>query len=146
MSSRPTLLSSCCALAVACASPGGESADAPSPESITLTRAEDGDLLLCSDEGECAEIDYGGECASVTLTLDRASDEICQSCELANGDVVDQGCDTADDACIPPEVRDSACVEFRASGEGDSDACDGDNEEACIPLADLAGGPGWFRN
>ena len=83
------------------------------------------------------------------LDIDLEGNEICQRCVLAGGEILEQGCDVADDACVTPEVRDAACVEARSETRlrpNAPSACDAQNEAACIPVAGLAGGPGWFRN
>jgi len=80
-----------------------------------MNRLENGDLEFCQDENrdgteECQSLPYEGECAVIEVDIDTGSGQTCERCILADGTVVDQGCNGVSIGCVLVTLPEPDCV------------------------------------
>ena len=77
---------------------------------LQLNRLENGDLQYCEENGECLELPYDGDCATMEITIDTATGQTCERCVLADGTVAKETCNGTSVACAVVTIPDPDCV------------------------------------
>jgi hypothetical protein len=78
---------------------------------IRLNRLENGNYEYCDENGECRELpSNGSDCAVLEIRVDLATGQSCQTCILADGTAVDQGCSGSYVVCTLVTIPEPDCV------------------------------------
>ncbi len=90
--------------------PNDEQNPAGGEATVTLTRNDAGDLEYCDADGNCQELPYSGDCATIEITIDTATGETCQTCITADNTRIDEGCSSSVMACVVVTLPNPDCV------------------------------------
>ncbi len=134
----------CLAGLVACAPESQPQAQGD--KTILLSRLSDGNLEYCAeDTDECQTLPYDGDCDIIEITIDTATGTSCQRCIMADGSVVDEGCNNAAVECVLITIPDPDCVVCAyVNGAVVYSSCTVDDDPECVVDADCNNDPATF--
>ncbi len=96
-------------LSVAC--PDGREPTPLAMHRIQLAQDLDGNLdCVAPEELTCADLPYDGDCLVIELEIDPTSARACQTCRLADGSTLEQGCDQSVVSCVLVTLPEPDCV------------------------------------
>ncbi len=108
--SKGLLLALCTTGLLACGQESATTENGQADEALKLNRLSSGDMEYCDQSGECQTLPYSGECQIIEISIDTATGLTCQSCTLADGTTVDQGCSGTAVACVLVTLPEPDCV------------------------------------